>query len=224
LYAMSAGHSPFRTDNTMGVLRRICEDSPRPLREVNPDIPAWLALVVEKLLRKSPADRFQSAAEVAELLGQYLAYVQQPTLAPRPPDIEPARSSARPSRRWAAGAVAAGLAGAVVWVVASRLPDGTSTGPERAADARADARAGIVPTAKKRSAGGGISYKAAVDPIDAELADLEKDTAGLEEKILRFTPEAAANGDPLDDIQRRLEQLQQELAPAAGQVPAARGN
>jgi serine/threonine protein kinase len=84
LYAMATGRPPFRASSTLAVLRRVADDTPRPVREVNPDVPAWLAAIIEKLHAKSPAQRFQSAAEVAELLGQHLAQVQQPA-SPRPP-------------------------------------------------------------------------------------------------------------------------------------------
>src|SRR5262249_17857567 len=69
LYTLCAGHAPFRASTTMAVLKRVCEDSPRPLREINSEIPAWLAAIIAKLHAKDPASRFQTAAEVAELLG-----------------------------------------------------------------------------------------------------------------------------------------------------------
>ena len=71
----------------MGVLRRVCDDAPRPIREVNPEIPQWLEAIVLKLLAKNPADRFQTASEVADLLSQHLAHVQSPTLVPRPATV-----------------------------------------------------------------------------------------------------------------------------------------
>ncbi len=37
LYAMCTGRSPFRADSTVAVLRRVCDDVPRPIREVNPE-------------------------------------------------------------------------------------------------------------------------------------------------------------------------------------------
>ena len=70
LYAMCTGRPPFRAETTLAVLRRVEECRPRPIREVNPDIPAWLAGIVGKLHAKDPADRFQSAAEVAALAGR----------------------------------------------------------------------------------------------------------------------------------------------------------
>src|SRR5262249_35871865 len=77
LYTLCAGHPPFRADTRMAVLKRVCDDTPRPLREVNPDIPNWLEAVIARLLAKDPAGRFQTASEVAELLGRRLAQFQQ---------------------------------------------------------------------------------------------------------------------------------------------------
>ena len=39
LYAMCAGRPPFRAETTVAVLRRVCDEMPRPLRELNPDVP-----------------------------------------------------------------------------------------------------------------------------------------------------------------------------------------
>ena len=36
---------------------------PRPLREVNPEIPTWLAELIGRLLAKDPEERFAGAAE-----------------------------------------------------------------------------------------------------------------------------------------------------------------
>ena len=53
LYAMCTARPPFRAETTFGVLRRIRETSPRPIREINADIPEWLERIVLKLLSKS---------------------------------------------------------------------------------------------------------------------------------------------------------------------------
>jgi hypothetical protein len=68
----------------MGVLKRVCEETPRPIQQINPDIPDWLAQIIDRLLAKCPNDRFQKADEVASLLGQHLAHLQQPTVVPLP--------------------------------------------------------------------------------------------------------------------------------------------
>jgi eukaryotic-like serine/threonine-protein kinase len=77
MYAMCTGRPPFRADTTFGVLRRITDAEPRPIQEVNSDMPVWLAGLIGKLLAKNPADRFASSEEVADVLAQCLAHVQQ---------------------------------------------------------------------------------------------------------------------------------------------------
>jgi WD40 repeat protein len=80
LYAMcTGGRPPFRAASTMAVLRRVCDDKPRPIRQINAAIPASLAQIVERLLEKDPARRFQSATEVSEILSQKLTELQQPS-------------------------------------------------------------------------------------------------------------------------------------------------
>ena len=99
LYAMCVGHAPFRASTTMGVLKRVCEESPRPIRECNAEIPEWLEGVIAKLMAKSPADRYQSASEVADLLRLSLAHLQQPGLVSLP---SAAQLAGQPSRSTAA--------------------------------------------------------------------------------------------------------------------------
>jgi serine/threonine protein kinase len=84
LYAMCAGYPPFRAESPLAVLRRVCDDVPRPLREINPEIPAWLQSIIARLHAKDPSQRYQSASEVADLLGRCLAHVQEPGHNPLP--------------------------------------------------------------------------------------------------------------------------------------------
>ncbi|MEZ6092313.1 MAG: serine/threonine-protein kinase, partial [Pirellulaceae bacterium] len=65
MYAMCAGRSPFRAETTYGVLHRIANDNPTPVREVSSDVPEWLGRIIARLMAKHPEDRFESAAQVA---------------------------------------------------------------------------------------------------------------------------------------------------------------
>ncbi|MCA9018626.1 MAG: serine/threonine protein kinase, partial [Planctomycetaceae bacterium] len=78
MYAMCTGRSPFRASNLAAVVRRVCDDTPRPIQEVNEEIPEWLIEIISTLLEKQPAQRIQTAQEVAELLGAHLAQIQHP--------------------------------------------------------------------------------------------------------------------------------------------------
>jgi len=68
LYQMVGGRPPFRAANTFAVLKRVCEDTPRPLQDVIPGMPDWICLIINRMLEKNPDDRFQSAEELAALL------------------------------------------------------------------------------------------------------------------------------------------------------------
>jgi eukaryotic-like serine/threonine-protein kinase len=110
LYAMATGHPPFRAGSALAVLRRVCDDPPRPVREVNPEIPDWLTAIIAKLLAKDPADRYQSALEVADLLGRCLAHVHRHgTTAPPFPNHKAGDPTRGRSRRATATAAAAAL-------------------------------------------------------------------------------------------------------------------
>ena len=105
MYAMCTGHPPFRAETAMAVLRRVCEDTPRSIRADHPEVPAWLEAIIAKLLAKDPAARFQTAAEVADLLGQCLVYLERPTDAPPFPCEGDHRRFPGPGRRRRVAAV-----------------------------------------------------------------------------------------------------------------------
>ena len=84
LYTLATGRPPFRAESTYAILRRLTDESPRPLREIAPQYPAWLGKIIHKLLEKQPADRWGSAAQVAHFLEQCVAHVQQPAVVELP--------------------------------------------------------------------------------------------------------------------------------------------
>jgi serine/threonine-protein kinase len=96
LYTVCTGRPPFRAANTLAVLRRVCEDVPRPIRESNAEIPKWLTEIIEKLMAKEPEERFQSAAEVVEVLAQHLAPLQHAGWEPPPQPATPRAAPAPP--------------------------------------------------------------------------------------------------------------------------------
>jgi uncharacterized protein (TIGR03067 family) len=98
LYSMCTGHPPFRATGTHAVLMRVIEDTPRPIRDINNEIPEWLEAIVAKLHAKKRDERFQTAKEVAELLGQHLAHLQQPASVPAPAPIKVPAQSTRETR------------------------------------------------------------------------------------------------------------------------------
>jgi serine/threonine protein kinase len=68
LYATCTGRPAFQGPSNLAILKLICEQTPLPIHEFNPAVPDRLVDVVNKLLAKNPADRFQSAAELADVM------------------------------------------------------------------------------------------------------------------------------------------------------------
>src|SRR5262249_23014599 len=101
LYALCTGHPPFRAETSYGILRRITDDRPRAIRDLNPDVPDWLCGMIDRLHAKAPAERYASAEDVAKLFEQCLAHLQQPSVVPLPEGLEsaPPRLSATDRRR-----------------------------------------------------------------------------------------------------------------------------
>jgi serine/threonine protein kinase len=78
---MCTGRPAFRAGSAVAVLRRVCDDTPRPIREIHAQVPDWLVSIIDRLLAKKPQDRHQSAGKVEDLLNQCLAWSQQGDLA-----------------------------------------------------------------------------------------------------------------------------------------------
>jgi hypothetical protein len=109
LYHLLAGRPPFAEGTTAQKVKAHTDQAPEPLGRVRQDVPPGLTRVVERMMAKDPADRFQTPAEVAEALTPFLA------AAPRPPR--------RKKWPWLAAAVAVAaalLAGVIIRVQTNR--------------------------------------------------------------------------------------------------------
>jgi len=133
LYVMTTGRPPFRAANTLAVLKRVNEDTPRPIPDVIPETPPWLCDLIARLHAKNPEGRFQSAQEVADLLGRCL---QQPTSSPAL-EVPAGSPEPRPSEpgaavvsvaRWSRGRFRWAAAAAVLLLVGTGLGLTEATG------------------------------------------------------------------------------------------------
>jgi serine/threonine-protein kinase len=110
LYELCTGTPPFCAAGTHAVLKRVIEDTARPIQEVNEEIPGWLCDLIARLHAKNPADRFPSAQDVADLLRQHLAHLPQPTKVATPGAVAKPPSTGPARKRRQDGLVVAGLA------------------------------------------------------------------------------------------------------------------
>jgi predicted Zn-dependent protease/predicted Ser/Thr protein kinase len=68
LYEALTGRSPFEAENELAMLSRIVRDRQAPVREVRPEVPEELSVLVDHLLEKDPLGRPRSAKEVTQTL------------------------------------------------------------------------------------------------------------------------------------------------------------
>ena len=68
LYELLTAAAAFQADSVAEVCAAVLEQEPRPIHEAYPDLPTALADVVMRCLQKDPANRFQSAGELAVAL------------------------------------------------------------------------------------------------------------------------------------------------------------
>jgi eukaryotic-like serine/threonine-protein kinase len=64
LYEMIAGCAPFEGETATDVIAAISESDPQPLKQRAPIVPPALQSVVDRSLRKDPAERYQTAEEM----------------------------------------------------------------------------------------------------------------------------------------------------------------
>jgi serine/threonine protein kinase len=92
LYFFLAGKSPFQDGTPAQKLIWHQVRQPKPIRTLRPDVPEELARILNKMLAKEPARRYQTPAEVAEALTELAAGPLPPPTAEEmpPPSLAPA--------------------------------------------------------------------------------------------------------------------------------------
>ncbi len=72
LYALVAGHPPFAGSTTQKLMQHQLKDPPSLTKKLAGRVPPALAEVVNKMMAKRPADRYQTPEDVIDALGPWL--------------------------------------------------------------------------------------------------------------------------------------------------------
>lgn len=118
-YRLLSGRTPFEGATTRDILRGHFFDTPKPLTEFDPAIPAEVVRIVDRLLQKKPDDRFPSAGALLTEVDRVRATLLHTTA-----DAASARGSKLPLL--AAGAL---VVGAAAWWFLRDGSDPTQSGP-----------------------------------------------------------------------------------------------
>jgi serine/threonine protein kinase len=189
MYVLCAGRPPFRAETSYGVLRRITDETARPICELNAAIPDWLERIVTQLHSKDPANRLQSADETAELLEKCIAHVQQPTVVPLPVAVRSTENSksdrriSRPQLAAATGVMTLGLAIALLANPGGDHSAGSSSESGTASESSRDEAASgpaSAPSSMPASGGSLSAAEAWQDSVDSEILNLRSATDELE--------------------------------------------
>jgi WD40 repeat protein len=78
LYYLLAGRPPFADGTREEKLHAHARQAARPLAEIRPDVPAKLPRILERMMAKDPAQRYQTPAEVAEALAPFSGIATMP--------------------------------------------------------------------------------------------------------------------------------------------------
>jgi serine/threonine-protein kinase len=130
LYEMLAGTPPHSARTAQALMASVLTAQPLPIGQLRPTVPPHIAAALERALAKLPADRFATAAELADALGPR---VSRPASLPAAPS--PAGPVPNPWRQWGVrGGALAGLAAFVgAWVAFGTLFDSGRSPPRDSA-------------------------------------------------------------------------------------------
>jgi len=113
LHEMATGDRPFKGDTNVSIISSILKDTPAPVTDLNPRLPADLARIIRRCLAKDPGRRYQTAADLRNELEDLKQDVDSGVSAiTTRPVVRP-----RASMRWLALGAAALVLIAAAWYV-----------------------------------------------------------------------------------------------------------
>lgn len=130
LYTLLAGRPPVSGNEPLRILSQVISNDPIPsLSATRPDLPARLAEICDRCLRKLPRERFSSAAELARELRNWLEGEEATA-----PAATKTRSTLGSKRLWQGAAVAiAGLIVATLLLISNPFRNRDVASPQSAA-------------------------------------------------------------------------------------------
>jgi serine/threonine-protein kinase len=96
-YEMLTGHVPFTGESPTAIMMKHLQEPPPSVLEERDDLPPQVGMVITSALAKRPEDRFQSAGELSDALGEAAAG-QKPEKAVSAANTNPAAASSETNR------------------------------------------------------------------------------------------------------------------------------
>ncbi len=134
LYRLCTGRLPFQGPNVLAILTALAVQEPKPVREINSEIPVELATLIHRLLAKSPEGRLTNSKEFLDAIQGIKHQLSNRTIAPAPVAIQKKSTTLRIALGSAFAALALLIVGGIVIVIKDKdgkvigtleYPDGT---------------------------------------------------------------------------------------------------
>jgi len=206
LYEALTGQVPFNADTFNELLFKIVLEEPRPLHEFLPNLDASFAAIVNKAMLRDPGQRFQTAQEFRDVLGQWAQG--------HAPEIGAAAVAGpgnfRNTRPNAGGAPTLGTGTPGTWSQTGTYGDAAAPVPKSNAGLFAALALGAVVLL------GGGTFVAMKFMGDADSAQAEKAKAEEEAK------KAAAQAERLEAERKAIEQQKAEAEKAKAEAEKGR--
>ncbi|MFC1706680.1 protein kinase, partial [Planctomycetota bacterium] len=161
LYTMLTGRRPFTGKVTRSLLRRVLEEMPTPVRQLNPAIPTQVSDLVERCMQKDPDDRFQSPSEMLGAIDRASEILDGHACGPGPEETPVPAGPPAPDAEGSAPEVEASTPATGAWTVPP--PEAEGAVPEVEASTPATG-AWTVPPPEPVAASPGSSPSAAGPP------------------------------------------------------------
>ncbi len=205
-YFLLTGHAPFPEGSLAQRLMKHQKSSPRPIQEVRPETPKQLLDICNKMMHKSPEKRYQSAREIAEVLGAWLGT--------RGKSITGDSGAGSSGRLAVAASMARQLLAEAEKRQALNSPSDTGISGQQITAPTAR-RPSISQSDDETVKSSSSSSRVSLMPDELDIAPLVEDetSRGPGSSASRRSPDPAADKEDEEETTRRVTMLQKELAP-----------
>ena len=94
LFEVLSGRLPFEGESSTAIALKHLHEPPPAVRDINPQVPAYLEQILFKVLSKEPTGRYRTAGQLGRILAAYREQMDQPTADQPTPNLgEPVRAT-----------------------------------------------------------------------------------------------------------------------------------
>lgn len=184
LYSMLAGHSPFRSDSPLAIIRRVQLDSPKPLQHHRADVDTAVQALLDLMLCKDREQRVHSAQLAGQWSRELLAHRLHPSTTPLPTALRPKPQTNSLGWRNSAIIVAMfligfALSGAALWWAENGAMKVTNSSSAKSSSSTESPKQNSTDSASP------LPIPPTAREIQQEIRDIERELQDLEEQLLR---------------------------------------